>query len=62
MQGRLDMCLEQIEILRTELVGTVPDDPHAEAGVTMTYAQKWCGITPPVGASVGGLIPSEGVE
>ena len=62
VQERLDMCLEQIEMLRTELVGTAPDDPHAEAGVTMTHAQSLCGVTSPVGASVGGLIPSEDVE
>ena len=36
VQGRLDMCLEQIEMLRAELVGTAPDDPHAGTGVTMT--------------------------
>ena len=47
MKGRLDICLEQIEMLRTELVGTAPDDPHAEAGETMTHAQKLCGVTPP---------------
>ena len=62
VQGRLDMCLEQIKMLRTELVGMVPDDPHAEAGVTMTYTRKLGGVTPPVGASVGGLIPSGDVE
>ena len=62
VQRRLDICLEQIEMLRTELVGTAPDDPHAEAGVTMTHARKLCGITPRVGASVGGLIPSGDVE
>ena len=62
VQGRLDMCLEQIEMLRTELIGTVPDDPHAGAGVMMTYAQKLCGVTPPMGASIGGLIPSGDVE
>ena len=56
------MCLEQIEMLRTELVGTAPDDTYAEAGVTMTHARKLCGVTPPVGASVGGLIPSRDVE
>ena len=49
-------------MLRIELVGTAPDDPHAEAGVTMTHAQKLCGLTPLVGASVGGLIPSGDVE
>ena len=49
-------------MLRTELVGTAPDDPHAEAGVTMTHAQNLCGVTPPVGASVGILIPSGDVE
>ena len=38
VQGRLGMCLEHIEMLRTELVGTAPDVPHAEAGVTMTHA------------------------
>ena len=58
VQGRFDICLEQIEMLRTELVGTAPDAPHAGAGVTMTHARKLCGITLPVGASVGGLIPS----
>ena len=42
VQGRLDMCLEQIEMLHTELVGTVPDDPHAGGGVTMTHARKLC--------------------
>ena len=57
VQGRLDICLEQIEMLRTELVGTAPDDPHAESGA-MTHARKLSGVTPPVGASVGGLIPS----
>ena len=62
VQGRLDICLEQIERLRTELVGTAPDDPHAEAGVTMTHARKLCGVTPPVGTNVGGLIPSGDVE
>ena len=56
------MSLDQVEMLRTELVGTAPDDPHAEAGVTMTHAQKWCGITSPLGASIGGLIPSVGFE
>ena len=56
------ICLEQIEMLRTELVGTAPDDPHVEAGVTMTHARKLCGVTPPMGASVGGLIPSGDVE
>ena len=54
VQRRLDICLEHIEMLRTELVGTAPDDPHAEAGVTMTHARKSCGVIPPVGASVGG--------
>jgi hypothetical protein len=49
-------------MLRTELVGTAPDDPHAEAGVTTTHARKLCGVTPPVGASVGDLIPSRDVE
>ena len=62
VQGRLGICLEQIEMPRTELVGTAPDDPHAEAGVTMTLARKLCGVTPPVGASVGGLVPSGDVE
>ena len=62
MQGRLDVCLEQIGMLRTELVGTAPDGPHAEAGVTMTHARNLCGVTPPVGASVGDLIPSGDVE
>ena len=56
------MRLEQIEMLRTELVGTPPDDPYAGAGVTMTHARKLCGVTPPVGVSVGGLIPSGDVE
>ena len=40
VQGRLDMCLEQIKMLRTEPVGTALDDPHAGGGVTMTYARK----------------------
>ena len=62
VQGRVEICLEQIETLCTELVGTAPDDSHAETGVTMTHAPKLCGVTPPVGASVGGLIPSEDVE
>ena len=62
VQGRLDMCLEQIEMLRTKLVGMAPDDPHAGAGVTMTHARKLCGVTPPVGSSVGGLITSGDVE
>ena len=62
VQRRLDICLEQIKMLCTELVGTAPDDPHAEAGVTMTHARKLCGVTPFVGASVGGLIPSGDVE
>ena len=62
VQRRLNMCLEHIEMLRTELVGTASDDPHAEAGVTMKHARKLCGVTPPVGASVGGLIPSGDVE
>ena len=44
VQGRLDMWLEQIEMLRTELNGTAPDDPHAEAGVTTTHARKLCGV------------------
>ena len=38
------------------------DDPHAEAGVTMTHARKLCGGTPPVGASEGGLIPPGDVK
>ena len=29
VQRRLDICLEQIEMLHTELVETAPDDPHA---------------------------------
>ena len=62
VQGRLDICLEQIEMLRTELVGTAPDDPHAEAGVTMTHARKLCGVSSPVGASVGALVPSGDVK
>ena len=62
VQGGLDICLEQIEMLRTELDGTVPDDPHAGDEVTRTHARKLCRITPPVGASVGGLIPSGDVE
>ena len=62
VQRRLDMCLKHIEMLRTELVGTASDDPHAEAGVTMTHPRKLCSVTPSVGASVGGLIPSEDVE
>ena len=62
VQGHLDMCLEQIEILRTELVGTAPDDPYAEAGVIMTHARKLCSVTPPAGASADGLIPSGEVE
>ena len=62
VQGRLDMFLEQIEMLRTELVGTAPDDPHAEAGVTMTHARKLCGVTSPIGASVDILIPFGNVE
>ena len=62
VQGRLDMCLEQIEMRRTDLVGTAPDDPHAEPGVTMTHARKLYGVSPPVGASVGSLIPSGDVE
>ena len=56
------MCMEQIEMLRTELVGTASNDLQAEAGMTMTHARKLCGVTPPVGASVGGLIPSGDVE
>ena len=62
VQGRLDICLEQIEMHRTELVGTVPGDLYSEAGVTMTHARNLCGVTPPVGASVGDLIPSGDVE
>ena len=62
VQRRLDICLEQVERLRTELVGTAPDDPHAEAGVAMTHAHKLCGVTPPVGTNVGDLIPSGDVE
>ena len=62
VQRGLDLCLEQIEMLRTELVGTAPDDPHVEAGVTMTHARKLCGVTPFVGVSVVGLIPSGDVE
>ena len=49
-------------MLRTELAGTAPDEPHAEAEVIMMHAQKLCDVTPPVGASVGGLIPSGDVE
>ena len=49
------MCLEQIEVLRTGLVRTAPDNPHTEVGVTMTRARELCGVTPRVGASVGGL-------
>ena len=49
-------------MLRTGLVGTAPDDLHAEAGVTMTHARKLCGVILPVGASVGGFIPSGDVE
>ena len=56
------MCLEHIEMLRTELVGTAPDDLHAEAGVTTTHTRKLCSVTPTVGASVGGLIPSGDAE
>ena len=63
VQGRIDtLCLEQTEMLRTELVGTAPDDPHAEAGAKMAHARKLCGVTPPVGGSVGGLIPSGDVD
>ena len=62
VQGRLDICLEQIEMLRTQLVGTALDHPHAEPEATMTHARKLYGVTPPVGASVGGLIPSGDVE
>ena len=62
MQGRLDICLGQIEMLRTKLVGTAPEDPHAEAGGTMTHARKLCGVTLLVGASVGSLIPYGDVE
>ena len=62
VQGRLDMCLEHIEMLCTGLVETAPDDSQVEVGVTMTHAQKLCGVTPPVRASVGGLIPSGDVE
>ena len=47
---------------RAELVGTAPDDPHEGAGVTMTHARNLCGVTLPVGASEGGLIPSGDVE
>ena len=49
------MCLEQVEMLRTELVGTAPDDLHARTGVTMMRDRKSSGVTPPVGASVGNL-------
>ena len=49
-------------MVRTGLVGTAPDDLHAEARVTMTHARKSCDETSSVGASVGGLIPSGGVE
>ena len=49
-------------MLRTGLVGTATDDPHAEVRVTMTLPQNLCGVTPPVGVSVGGLIPSGDVE
>ena len=62
VQRLLDICLEQIKMHSTELVGTAPDDPHAEAGVIMTHARKILGVTPPEGASVGGLIPSGDVE
>ena len=62
MQGRLDMCLEQIEMLRAGLVGTAPDDPHAEAVGTKAHVRKLCGVTLLVGANVGGLISSEDVE
>ena len=30
VQRRLEMCLEQIEILRTELVGPASDDPQGK--------------------------------
>ena len=49
-------------MLRTELVGTAPDDPHEEDGLTRTHAQKLCGTTSSVGARVGGLNPSGDVE
>ena len=62
VQGRLDMCLEQIVMIRRELVRTVPDDPHTEAGVAMTHSRKLCGVTPPMVAKVAGLIPSGNVE
>ena len=62
VQRRLDMCLEPIEILCTELVGTAPGEPHAEAKITMTHARNLYGVTSPVGSSVGGLIPSGNVE
>ena len=62
VQGRLDMCLKQIKMFCTKLVGMVPDDPHAGAEETMTHARKLCSVTSPVGASVGRLIPSGDVE
>ena len=62
VQGRLDMYLEQILMLHMELVGTAPDDPHVEARVTITKARILCSVTPPVGASVGGLTPSGDIE
>ena len=62
VQGSLDMCLEQIGMVRTELVWSAPDDLHAGAGVTMTHDRKLCGVNPPVKASVCGLIPSRGVN
>ena len=62
VQGFLDVCLEHIKMVRTELVWSAPDDLHAGGGVTMTHARKLCGANPPVRASVGGLIPSRGVK
>ena len=63
VQGRLDMCLEQNEMLRAELVGTAPDDSQGEAEVTMAHVRKLCGVTLPVRMSVvGGLIASGDVE
>ena len=40
VQERLGMNLEQIEILRMELVGTELDDPPGEVGVITTHAWR----------------------
>lgn len=61
VQEHLNMCLEYIQILRKDVVGTELDEPPAGARVVMTLARKIGDVALSEGAGADCLAPREDV-